>query len=127
MSESLSDSITVKVDDEDRVIKMSYGLLTLCTRVIKSDIELSGADPEVRDLLLEIALTKREPTGKSIEEFKLPEHALSVGDMTKLFAWVQGHLIDFLSQTAKGLGEAARRVEALTAPSSQRSSTGTKP
>lgn len=115
MSDALDDKITVKVDGADREVEMSYGLLTLCTRLIKNDNDLGGGNPEVRDALLEAALTKRNGAGKAAEDFKLAEHALTVADATRVFAWVQGHLIDFLSQTARGLGEAAKRVQAMAA------------
>lgn len=118
---SVSDKITIKVDNEDREIFMSFGLLSHLATFVASP-ELVGrlfVDPEMREAVLVFLLTKRARSGKVVGD-KLESSMdveVSREDAMRLLEWASEHIMDFFVasfQTLRKVSEErAANLEAL--------------
>lgn len=125
-SKDLSDTFEIKVDGEDREVKMTYGLLDRLCRIvgdIDNAVQLTIV-PGLREEALRELLAKRDARGKAVEVLEPNEVQASRKDLLALAAWARGHVLDFFVEESKGvaglLKEYATDLEELAAAASSR-------
>ena len=99
----LSDKIIVKVDEEDREIFMSFGLLNELTKIIKDPTRVSSVavDFELREEVLTSLLAVRKKSGKISEKVNLDDADISVEDVERLIEWSSEHVLSFFVRSLK--------------------------
>lgn len=107
------------VGDKSIEVFMSYGLLDELARLV-GDIEVVPQVmvlDELREPFLVALLSERDENGKITEKFNFFKSRVRPEDVTKLYEWAAGHLMDFFLQqleTAGRLGQNVKpRLEAL--------------
>lgn len=93
----LPDQITVKVDNEDKDIFMSFGLLNELTKIINDPAGVSAlaANHELRDEVLNSLLAVRKRSGKIQSKVDIDDVDISVEDVEMLLAWASEHVLGF--------------------------------
>ena len=99
----LSDTITIKVDGEDREIFMSFGLLNELTKIIGDPARVASVtvDPEMRDDVLNAVLSKRKTSGKIISQADIDDIDIPVEDVEILLDWASEHALSFFIRSLK--------------------------
>lgn len=97
----LSDHFTIKQNDADHEVFMSFGLLRHLSATFPgaNDPAEVFRDQTQFDLALWLLLVPRSKTGKlEVEEFDLNDCAIAAKDSIALVKWAMEHLIRFLLQ-----------------------------
>lgn len=124
-------TLTVKLEESEASIKMSYGLFNDLQRMISDPaalVETIMGDPYVRDYAVRRCLTPTKKMVTNPDEELVPVEKIGLDDpaeIDKLLQWVAGHMLYFFATSAGGLkrlGEAFKGTlnpdaEALPAPS----------
>lgn len=116
MSDSIKDKITVKIDDQDREIFMSFGLLNdLAT--LTGDPARVAAIPLIADLrmsVLNTVLAPRRKNGKKEAEIDVTELDISIEDAERLLTWASEHVMSFFVRALQKVEKvSAHHKEAL--------------
>lgn len=135
----LKDSITIRVDGEDREIFMSYGLVNLLAGVA-GDPDAAGRfviDQDMREQVMRILLSERNKAGKLTGEplENIEDVELSIADARRLLAWASEHTIDFFLDSVLDMKETIQKAgmkmdqvfEGLDLPSSTTGSESSTP
>ena len=88
---------SVRVNGEDREIKMSYGLMDTLARIIQGPERIGAVhvDHDVRKAVLEAVLAKRKPSGKVEEEIDYDDLDIDLEDIEGLLDWVGQSVMGF--------------------------------
>lgn len=95
--------LTVKLNDSDRELFMSFGLLNRVTKILggTEGVEALARDPDLQEKVLLEVFTVREK-GKDIEvPESLDDISISLEDVSNVLEWVGGHVIDFFMTQAE--------------------------
>ena len=93
----MKDHIEVNIGNDTKAIKMSYGLLNECSKIIGdidgiADIALNS---DVRDRLLVEVLSDRNEMGKIVDPILIFNLEMEAEDVLTLLDWVGSHVADF--------------------------------
>lgn len=92
-----SKTITIKVDNNDRELFMSYGLLNELLRLIPDTnlIALVYTDPDIRNKIIEQVLADRSPTGKITTMRPFDMYIVEQEAVEEMLEWVVEHVTAF--------------------------------
>lgn len=116
---SVSDKITVKVDDTDREIFLSFGLLNELTTIINDPARVAAIslDPELRTNVLNSVLATRRKNGKLEAPADVSDLDISIEDVEKLLEWASEHIMSFFVRSLRLVDKVSqqhqREVEGL--------------
>lgn len=110
----LPETFTVKVNEEDRDIFMSFGLLNELTTIV-GDPGAAAAitmNPDMRNKILTAALAKRKKSGKIEETVDIDDLDISINDVEALLDWVSGHVMSFFVRSLRKVAAVNAQYEA---------------
>jgi hypothetical protein len=105
-------TITIKFNNEDRDIFMSFGLLNDLTKLVSDPSEVPRIllDPDLRDAVLKELLAERKRSGKILKELPDVEDIdASPEDIEKLLDWTMEHVISFFVRSLKKTAQMGER------------------
>lgn len=109
---------TLKVDGENKVIKMTYGLFTEVMMAVPDPEEIGAlivSNPGLRDYIIRRVLTgNKRVTGEAdlVDQFELD---IDVRDLDDLLTWVVDHILYFfMTSAAKTAALGEKYQETLT-------------
>lgn len=110
----MSDTITIKQNDEDRELFMSFGLLNELTRIIgdPSRVTQVALDPALRDEFLTALFAKRKKSGKIEEAADIEDLDISYEDVEKALTWAQEHVMSFFVRSFRQIKAVTEKHEA---------------
>jgi len=103
MSNTLSDKLSITVDENERELFMSFGLLNELTTIIGDPARVSAVavDPELRTEVLCAALAERKRSGKIIKAVDFDDLDISVEDVENVISWVMEHSLSFFVRSLR--------------------------
>lgn len=119
LPESVSKTIKLIVDGEEREIFMSYGLQNEVLKLIRDTNEIGNAyaDTDTRNALIEQVLADRTKSGKITSKKSFDDYEIDIEEVEKLLAWVVDHATAFFIRAIKILDSKMLPVESnLTIP-----------
>lgn len=121
MTQALSPTLSIKLNDKDHEVFMSYGLLNRLTRHLGNidHLPILAVDPALQETVLVEVFTTRDSKGNATSTPTLHELAISLDDIDKVLDFVGEHIADFFTRAAeKAQARMVRingRVEAMSA------------
>lgn len=113
----LTKKFKIKVNDEEKTIFMSFGLLDLCANVI-GDLDESAtaaADNKMRGGLIAALLSEYDDEGEVSKKFNLMSADIDEDDVLNLLAWAQEHVMRFFIKSLQKASDlTSRNMDALT-------------
>jgi len=108
--------ITVTINNTSVPLFMSFGLLNTLVAPITSVDELIqiDQDPELRNFVLEVCLTKRDDDGQRISKPDL--NAISYSEGEEVLDWARGHLNNFFTKRLKNRLQTQKTVNQTILP-----------
>lgn len=108
--------ITVKLDEGEHTVHMTYGLFSDMQRVCPDPgvvLEAGLTDPFARDYLIRRCMTESKKMISDEKELIAPEdmNLSDPDEIEKLLAWVTGHLLYFFARSAKGLADLGQKFK----------------
>ena len=99
-------TLTLKVDDAEREVFMSYGLQDQLLRLVKDTNEIGTLfiDAEVRNAVIEQVLAERTKTGKITTKKAFDEYDIEIEEVDKILSWVADHITHFFIKVLSNLG-----------------------
>lgn len=120
----MDDIIQIKVGEQTKEIKMSFGLLNeLAKKVGDIDaVPMLNIDPDLREGILTSVLSERDGRGNITEPVNLFQLDMDPEDAILLVEWVGAHILDFflksLEKTKTLMEDQEERIKALMPTSS---------
>lgn len=110
----MSDTITIKQNDEDRELFMSFGLLNELTRIIGDPgrVPQVALEPDLRDEFLTALFAKRKKSGKIEEAADIDDLDVSYEDVEKALTWAQEHVMSFFVRSFRQIKAVTEKHEA---------------
>lgn len=110
----MSDTITIKQNDEDRELFMSFGLLNELTRIIGTPdrVPQVALDPNLRDEFLTALFAKRKKSGKIEEAADIEDLDVSYEDVELVLRWAQEHVMSFFVRSFRQIKAVTDKHEA---------------
>lgn len=101
--EPVADTITVIVNEEERTLFMSFGLLNELTKLVGDPTQVASIpiDVELRTDVLKLVLAKRKKSGKLEEEIDFDDLDIAVADVERVLHWTQEHVISFFVRSLR--------------------------
>lgn len=109
--------MTIKLNDKDHELFMSFGLMNTLAIPINTVDELIQIDsePDLRNFILHSCLDKRDSRGATVEVYDLEGLGYSQGE--EILTWVRGHLQDFFITRLRNKVAIQKRVnQTITQP-----------
>lgn len=102
---TISDKLTIKINDEERELFMSFGLLNELTKIVvdPSRVGAVNLDPELRESFLTALFAKRKKSGKVEEDIDYDDIDISVEDVESALSWAQEHVLSFFVRSFRNI------------------------
>lgn len=102
-TKTLSDTITIKLDGEDRNIFLSFGLLNELSLLVNdiSDLPSIPLNTRLRKQVLSACFATRKKSGKIEAEVDIDDVDVSIGDSERIIDWVVDHMMAFFLRSLK--------------------------
>lgn len=103
----LSPFHTLKIGEESREIKMTFGLLSELAAQFNDvdDVATVTLNHGLRDYLVTLVLSERDKQGMITEPFSLWDSPMSIEEGESLLKWVVAHVFDFFLKSLEGTVE----------------------
>lgn len=100
---AVSDHILVTVNEEERDLFMSFGLLNELSKILGDPQQVASVmiDPDLRTEVLSLVLAKRKKSGKLEEAIDMDDVDISIEDVERVLHWTQEHVISFFVRSLK--------------------------
>lgn len=125
-------TLTIKVNNTEREIKMTYGLLDEIVGQVK-DIDQIGnffIDQDTRNKVLTAVLSDRTASGKITNKINADDVEIELEDVDAVLAWAASHVTSFFIRSLTNLAARVKQFpmedQQALAPQSTESSTGSK-
>lgn len=109
----LSDKITIKIDNEDYELFMSFGLLHKLASLVETPemVPQMLVVGDLREKVLRVLLTKRDRSGKVIGDpvENIDDVLISRKDAEKVLTWAMEHVLDFFVESLRKIREMSER------------------
>jgi hypothetical protein len=105
MGTTMSDTLTIQINGEERELFMSFGLLNELTAIIgdPSRVGAVSLDPELRAKFLSAIFAKRKKSGKIEEAIDYDDLEVSLDDVEKTMSWGQEHVLNFFVRSFRNI------------------------
>ena len=118
----LSDRLSVKLEDKEHEVFMSFGLLNELTTLVDdpSRVPAIPIDPVLRTAVLGACFAQRKKSGKVEKPVDMEDIDVSIEDAENTVAWVMDHLTSFFVRALRKVVAVseANKVEAEALASS---------
>jgi ABC-type Fe3+ transport system substrate-binding protein len=108
-----SDKLTVTINDEERELFMSFGLLDELTRIVKDPARIGSInlDPDLRQEFLTATFAKRKKSGKIEEPTDFDDLDVSIEDIEKTISWAQEHVLNFFVRSFRNIQKVTEQYQ----------------
>ena len=116
----MSDTFPITINNEEREIFMSFGLLNELTTIVQDPSRIStiSLDPQLRNAFITSLLSERKKSGKVLNAFDLDDTEVSYEAVENAIAWAQEHVMSFFVRSYRQIARVTEKhqeeVTALT-------------
>ena len=104
-SETTPDTLTIIINNEERELFMSFGLLNELTIIVGDPSRVGSItlEPDLREKFLTALYAKRKKSGKIEDTVEYDDLEIALEDVDKSLTWAQEHVLSFFVRSFRNI------------------------